>query len=129
MRIMIDSNVIISAIYKRYSKSARAFHYVCENHVLVLCDRIIAECYDIVIRKFPQHTAILGKFLEELKSLPGYENVTTAQADFTMTAPKDEPILNAAILANVDVLISSDEKFLALNFKHPKVLTPSQYME
>ena len=126
---MIDSNVILSAIYKRYSKSARAFHYVSQNHVLVLCDQIIEECYDVVKRKFPQHIAVLDELLEELHISIGYELVTTPQIELSMTDPYDTPILNAAILADVDILISSDEHFLALCMERPKVLTPAQYMK
>ena len=41
MRIMIDTNVIISAVYNPKSKPARVLQHVCENHVLVLCDYIV----------------------------------------------------------------------------------------
>ena len=50
MRVMIDTNVIVSAVYNPKSKPADALGHVCENHDLVLCDHIIAECYDVVTR-------------------------------------------------------------------------------
>jgi predicted nucleic acid-binding protein len=53
--MMIDTNVIVSAVYNPKSKPADALGHVCENHDLVLCDHIIAECYNVVTRKFPQH--------------------------------------------------------------------------
>ena len=53
MRIMIDTNVIVSAVYNSKSKPAQVIHHACENHELVLCDYIIAECYDVITRKFP----------------------------------------------------------------------------
>jgi predicted nucleic acid-binding protein len=43
--------------------------------------------------------------------------------------PKDAPILNAAILAEVDIILSGDKHFLQLNMDYPKVLTPTAYVE
>ncbi|MCL1853716.1 MAG: hypothetical protein FWF88_11915 [Peptococcaceae bacterium] len=54
MKVMIDSNVLVSAIYNPKSMPNLALHNVCENHTLVLCDHIIAECYDVLKRKFPR---------------------------------------------------------------------------
>ena len=59
MKIMIDTNVLVSAVYNPSSKPAHAVRDVCENHELLLCDYIVAECYDVVGRKFPQHTIVL----------------------------------------------------------------------
>jgi predicted nucleic acid-binding protein len=43
--------------------------------------------------------------------------------------PKDAPILNAAIIEDVDIIISGDRHFLALDMERPKVLTAAQYLE
>ncbi|MCL2197618.1 MAG: hypothetical protein FWB80_01725 [Defluviitaleaceae bacterium] len=66
MRIMIDTNVIVSAVYNQKSKPAQVLLHVCENHELVLCDYIIAECYDVITRKFPQHIAVFDKLLASI---------------------------------------------------------------
>jgi putative PIN family toxin of toxin-antitoxin system len=123
---MIDSNVLISAVYNPKSKPARAVRDVCENHELLLCDHIVAECYDVVGRKFPEHTTILDKLLTSL----GYSLVVAPRGgSVTIADPKDAPILNAAIMENVDVIISGDNHFLSLDIERPKVLTPAQYLE
>jgi len=46
-----------------------------------------------------------------------------------MSDPKDSPILNAAIMADVDVIISGDNHFLTLDIEHPKILSPAKYVE
>ena len=126
MRIMIDSNVLVSAVYNPDSKPAIAVRDVCENHEMLLCDHIIAECYDVVRRKFPQHTSVLDKLLTSL----GYSLVVAPRGIGAPIAdPKDAPILNAAILENVDIIISGDNHFLCLNLERPKVLNPTQYLE
>lgn len=131
MRIMIDSNVLVSAVYNPNSKPALAVRDVCENHELLLCDHIVAECYEVVGRKFPQHTPVLDKLLTSL----GYSLVVAPrgenrlQGSVSIADPKDAPILNAAILEDVDVIISGDHHFLSLDIERPKVLTPAQYLE
>ncbi len=126
MRIMIDSNVLISAVYNPNSKPALAVRDICENHELLLCDHIVAECYDVVGRKFPQHTPVLDKLLTSL----GYSMVVAPRGGGAQISdPKDAPILNAAILEDVDVIISGDNHFLSLDLERPKVLTPAQYIE
>jgi putative PIN family toxin of toxin-antitoxin system len=126
MKIMIDSNVIVSAVYNPNSKPARVVYSVCENHELLLCDCIVAECYDVVERKFPQHTHVLDKLLTSL----GYSLVVAPRdGDALIADPKDAPILNAAILENADMIISGDNHFLSLGLEHPKILTPAQYLE
>ena len=66
MRVMIDSNVIVSAVYNPKSKPANMLSHVCENHEHVLCNQIIAECYDVVKRKFTQHVPYLDKLFISL---------------------------------------------------------------
>jgi len=125
MRIMIDSNVIVSAIYNKNSKPADVLSHVCENHNLFLCDYIIAECFDVLKRKFPQHLSDFDKLLATL----GYKLVATPRTGLIMVDPKDSPILNAAIISNMDYLISGDKHFLSLEIEKLKIINPAQYLD
>ena len=125
MRIMIDTNVIISAIYNQNSKSSQVLHHVCNNYELVLCDYIVAECYDVIMRKFPHHAVVFDKLLASI----GYELVAAPRDGLQMSDPKDSPILNAAIIADVDIIISGDKHFLELQIKRPNVLSPASYFD
>ena len=42
---------------------------------------------------------------------------------------KDQPILNAAIVADVDVILTGDKDFLSLDMEHPKCLTVAEFLE
>ena len=124
MRIMIDTNVIISAIYNPNSSPSRALRHACENHKLVLCDQIVTECRSVVLRKFPNHVVTLNQLLASLK----FEYVIAPFYGLAMTDPQDSPILNAAIMSNVDIIISGDKHFLSLDIEHPVVLSPSEFL-
>ena len=41
--------------------------------------------------------------------------------------PKDQPILNAAIMVNVDVIVSGDKHFLKLDLERPKAMSPAEF--
>ena len=43
MRILVDTNILFSALVFPCSKPSRALLYIADNHEIVLCDRNIAE--------------------------------------------------------------------------------------
>ena len=125
MRVMIDSNVIVSAVYNQDSKPATVLSHVCDFHTLILCDYIVKECLNVVGRKFPQQLPVLHKLFASL----GYQLITTPLTEVSAINPKDSPILNAAILSDTDIIISGDKHFLSLDIGHPTMLSPTQYFE
>lgn len=42
---------------------------------------------------------------------------------------KDQPILNGAILSDVDVILTGDKDFLSLDLDRPKCMTPAQFLD
>lgn len=125
MRVMIDTNVIVLAVYNPKSKPASVLRHVCEKHDFVLCDYIIAECYDVIMRKFPQHTTAFDNLLTTLR----YELVAAPRSGLDMSDPKDSPILNAALTAEVDIIVSGDRHFLEIDMERPRVLSPAEYFD
>ena len=49
-------------------------------------------------------------------------------AEKLMRDAKDQPILNAAIAAHVDIILTGDKDFLCLDIKRPKCMTASQFL-
>jgi len=59
-----------------------------------------------------------------------FELIPAPQSPSKLIAdPKDAPILNAAILADVDIIISGDKHFLNMDIERPRVLTVAKYLE
>ncbi len=67
MRVMVDTNVIISAILKEGSLPDLVLTDVCENHELILCDYIISESYEVAQRRFPSKIDVLDKLFAKLR--------------------------------------------------------------
>ena len=126
MRIWIDTNVLFSALVFPKSKPARAMFYVADNHEIVLCDRNIVELRDILRRKAPQYLPDAEVLLAEMS----YELIPAADhAEKLIRDAKDQPILNAAIVSDVDVILTGDKDFLSLDMDHPRCMTVAQFLE
>jgi putative PIN family toxin of toxin-antitoxin system len=124
MRVMVDTNVFISALLIPGSVPDLVLFDVYQNHELVLCNRIISEIHEVARRRFPQKVAVMDDLFATLR----YDLVPeTITVNVQMTDIKDQPILNAAINANVDLLITGDQHFLSLKPKIITVVTPSEY--
>ena len=54
MRVLVDTNILFSALLFPNSRPARALLHVSDNHEMVLCDRNITELREIIRRKAPQ---------------------------------------------------------------------------
>ena len=115
MRVLVDTNILFSALLFPNSKPARALLYVSDNHEMVLCDRNITELRDIIRRKAPQILPDAEALLAEM----AYELIPAIyRADKLIRDVKDQPILNAAILSDVDVILTGDKDFLSLDMEH-----------
>lgn len=56
MRILVDTNILFSALLFPRSKPAKILLYIAQNHEMVLCVRNITELRDILNRKAPSFT-------------------------------------------------------------------------
>jgi len=119
MRILVDTNVLFSALLFPKSVPAQALMNVIGNHELVLCDQNIAELKEIIKRKAPKYLPDAEVFLAELSYEP---IISVNSAEKLIRDPKDQPILNAAILYDVDIILTGDKDFLSMNMEHPRCL-------
>lgn len=126
MKILIDTNILISAVLFPHSKPARGVVYVAENHEMVLCDQNLAELREVLQRKAPQALSDAEVLLTELS----YELIPAVpHAQKLMRDVKDQPILNAAILYNIDIILTGDKDFLSLDMNYPRCMTVAQFLD
>ena len=126
MRILVDTNVLFSALLYPSSKPARALLYVADNHGMVLCDRNIAELRAILGKKAPRFLPDAEVLFAELS----YELILAVDhAEKLIRDAKDQPILNAAIMADVDVILTGDKDFLSMEMEHPRCMTAADFLK
>jgi len=126
MRILVDTNILFSALLFPHSKPAQALLYAVDHHEIVLCDRNITELRDILKRKAPKYLPDAEVLIAELP----YELIPAVDhAEKLIRDAKDQPILNAAIVEDVDAILTGDKDFLSLEMEHPRCLTAAQFLE
>ena len=125
MRVLVDTNVLFSALLFPKSVPAKALMLAAEEHEVVLCDRNITELREILQRKAPQYLADAEVFLAEMS----YELIPAVyHSEKLMRDAKDQPILNAAIIFGIDIILTGDKDFLSLDIEHPKSMKPSEFL-
>ena len=65
MRILIDTNILISALFYPFGKLAKALFHAADNHELILTDHNISEFRKIAKEKFEGRQADIDLFLAE----------------------------------------------------------------
>ncbi len=126
MKILVDTNILISAVLFPRSKPAKALVYTAENHEMVLCDQNLAEFREVLNRKAPQVLPDAEVLLTELS----YDLIPAApHAQKLIRDVKDQPILNAAILYDIDIILTGDKDFLSLDMERPKCMTVAQFLD
>ena len=132
MRILIDTNVLISAALNANGTPFRAYMKAASypNRGLI-CEQNVDELKRIFNKKFPARLSALDRFLSvalltlELVPVPDSSYDTETQ----IRDVKDRPILRAAIEAHADVLLTGDKDFLESGVKNPAIMTPAEFLE
>ena len=131
MRVLIDTNVLISAALNPNSVPSQAYRKAASypNRGLI-CEQNVDELKRIFNKKFPSRLATLDKFLStalltlELVPTPSDEMA----AESLIRDVKDRPILRAAIDAQADVLLTGDKDVLESGVEHPAIMTPTEFV-
>jgi len=132
MRIMIDTNIFISAILFPNGKASIAlFKALMPPYHPVTCDYVIDELRRKFREKFPDKITELDAFL--FSALSGIDVIKTPdiedEDEKVIRDEKDRPILRAALSANVDYFLTGDKDFLEAAIDNPKVISVSDFLD
>lgn len=107
MRIMLDTNILISVAIFNSDNLKNMITNICDKNTLVLSSYIIEELQDVITRKFPNKRENMEMFLFKLPYELGFiPQSVLNEKNFQMRDPKDEPVLYSAIILDVDILIT-----------------------
>lgn len=129
MRIMLDTNVLLSALLFPGERMNRMMQSIFEDHRLVLSSFVVDELLYVVKRKFPGKFQAVDRLLSSMSFELAYTPQEMEQGLFEIRDEKDYPVLYTAIQDGVDVLITGDKDFAEVDVEHPEILTPAQFLE
>ena len=130
MRVMLDTNILISALVFKSETMNSIIKALAEKFSLVLCSYVINELHETVNSKFCSKADDIERFLAELP----FEYVYTPHNLpphnlFSIRDGDDEKVLYSAIVADVDILITGDKDFYDVDIERPEVLSPADFLK
>ena len=130
MRVMLDTNILISIVIFNSDKLKQMLIKICEKYTLVLSSYIIQELEDVTERKFSNKKNNMEEFLYKLPyELEYTPSKILEEESVSLRDKKDMPVLYSAITANVDVLITGDRDFEDIDIEKPEIMTPNDFLK
>ena len=129
MRIMLDTNVLISALLFPGSKIDAMMNYIFTQHQLVLSSYVVDELKQVVKRKFPNKEMAVNNLLTFMSFEYVYTPNEIESNLFDIRDAKDYPVLYTAIIENVDILVTGDKDFSDIDIDEPEIMTPTEFTE
>ena len=127
MRVMLDTNILISAFVFQSRKIYVVIDFIVSHHELVLPSYVVDELKDVVGRKFPKMASTLDEFLTTLSFTLAYSPKLMPTGLFKIRDVSDAPILYTAIIEGIDVLITGDKDFDDTEVEKPMIMTVSKF--
>lgn len=130
-RVVIDTNVLISAALLDDSVPARARNHAIRYGQLIATEQTFAELTGrLLAPRFDRYVsrALRETFLKRLQ--PIIEIVPVIQVVRACRDPRDDMFLEAAVNGRADVVVTGDKDLLALHpFAGIAIVTPSNYLD
>jgi len=127
MRIMVDANIIVSAILFKNSLISEILKHMVQNCKIVLSQYTIDEVLEVFDKKFPHRMDEMENFMEKLPyELFLLKKLNTKKYPIVRDID-DIPVLANAIESNVDILVTGDKDFEKVKIAKPKILKPREY--
>ncbi len=127
MKIIIDSNVIISAFATR-GFCHELFEICLSDHEIYLSRYILSECE----KKFKIKIKLPARMVKDIiKYLKSETNIVIPEKiEVICRDKKDIPIIGTAVAANADIIVTGDNDLLDLiKYKKIKILSPRKFWE
>ena len=128
MRVMVDTNIIVSAGLFRFGSISLLLKEIAQNHEICICTFSLEELQLVMKRKFPERIHEMDDFLNGF----AYELIYTPRQLDIKNMPyirdkKDYPILAAALMADVDILLSGDADLLTVAIDRPEIMDAKSF--
>lgn len=126
MKIMLDTNVLISALIFGGTPKQLIGKLLLMGHDIYISDYVEKEFLDKIRLKWPQKEKDLRKEYQKMNFI---HCASTKDKLGEVRDKKDIPVLSDALYNNVDILLTGDKDFLESEIKHPIIFSPKMLME
>ena len=130
MKIVLDINILVSSFFWGGNPRKIMERVVDGKDTLFTCKEILEETAVVLARpKFNVSIEYITHLIHSIEELANYISVTGAIQNVCRDSD-DDKILECALLANVDYIITGDDDLLVLEeFRGIRIITAKEYLE
>lgn len=129
MRIMLDTNVLVSAFIFKSKTINELINKLSNEHEIVIASYCINELEELIKTKFKVDQKVLDEFLLTFPYDLVYSPNDVEERLFEIRDENDYIILHTAILENVDIFITGDKDFKDVKVDRLEIMTASEFLE
>ena len=129
MRVMLDTNILISAFIFKSKKMNELIYNLSKYHDIVICTYTIEELKELIKTKFKVSQKDLDNFLKNFPFDLVYSPTSIDNKLFNIRDKDDYIILHTAIIENVDVFITGDKDFNDVDISKPEIMNTTEFLE
>lgn len=131
MRILFDTNVLISAVLNSNGIPAKAIFKSFETDRFIVCQINIDEFREKIGTKFKSKETEMERFLKLIETFAEVLKVPDriAFSERKIRDVNDRPILRAALAGDVDIIVTGDKDFLEANISYPLIMSPMEFLD
>lgn len=128
MRLVVDTNVLISAVLKASSWPGFVVRWIESRGGLLKSEAVEQEVFDVLQRPRIAKVAAPIQVAALIRLFADAEMVTITEAIAGCRDPADDKFLELAVNGRADLIVSGDEDLPVLNsFRGSPILTPGQF--
>lgn len=130
MRLVVDTNVFVSAALKQKSLPGIALYQATQRCVLLKSVTTEAQFFEVMARAYiaPLVAAYTRAWLTQL--MTSAELVTITERIAACRDPSDDKFLELAVNGNADLILTGDNDLLVLNpFRGIPIVAPATFVQ
>ena len=130
LRVVLDTNVLVSAAVSPQGKPRRAVDFVVREGLVVFTEATYRELVEVLARPRLQRYLPEGGTQGLLERIaPVASHVAVGEPIRACRDPKDDKFLEAAVSGEADYLVTGDTDLLVLHpFRRIPILTPASFL-
>jgi putative PIN family toxin of toxin-antitoxin system len=128
MRIMIDSNIVVSSLVFKSANMGKVIECICSEHELCIASCCMDEIRTLMSEKFSNAESTLDEFFAKVPHTLLQSPENPGNPLFKIRDPNDYLVLHTAIIEQVDMLVTGDRDFFDVKIDRPEIIHPMDFL-
>lgn len=129
MKVMLDTNILISAFVFKSKKMNELIYKLSKEHEIIICSYTVEELKELIDTKFKVSQKELDEFFKDFPFNLVYSPINVENKLFNIRDKDDYIILHTAIIEDVDIFITGDKDFSDVDIDKPKIMNTTEFLD